>query len=151
MTTRLFLLTVFAALTRALLARGFGVALRFILGSIVPGTPPLQLNSRFIFHLETDARLDGPRARVFNKEDTTPGDIDTSHPLGAPPAPKFDKQRLEKDISWLGARLREPSTYAGLAVLLAAAHIADASTWTNALTSIGVGIGGVIAIMLPES
>jgi hypothetical protein len=65
-------------------------------------------------------------------------------------APKVDEQAVEQDISWLGARLREPSTYAGLGILLAALHFGDVSDWVSAISSIGVGIGGIIAIVLPE-
>jgi hypothetical protein len=62
----------------------------------------------------------------------------------------IDKAKAEQDVSWVGARLREPSTYAGLAVLLGLAHFGNVDGWVAALTSIGVGIGGVIAIVLPE-
>jgi hypothetical protein len=64
---------------------------------------------------------------------------------------EFDKQKAEREISWLGARLREPSTYAGIAVVLAALHFGNANDWVSAITSIGTGIGGVIAIVLPEA
>lgn len=47
--------------------------------------------------------------------------------------------------------MREPSSYAGLAVLLGAVlHLANANAWAAALTSIGVGVGGIIAIVLPD-
>jgi hypothetical protein len=62
----------------------------------------------------------------------------------------IDKAEVTKDVSWLGARLREPSTYLGLSALLAAFHLADASSWVSALTSLGIGIGGIIGIVLPE-
>jgi hypothetical protein len=65
-------------------------------------------------------------------------------------APKVDKQEIEQEVSWLGARLREPSTYAGLGILLAALHFGDVSDWVSAISSIGIGIGGIIAIVLPE-
>ena len=65
--------------------------------------------------------------------------------------PAFDKQKAEREISWLGARLREPSTYAGIAVVLAALHFGNAGDWVSAITSIGTGIGGLIAIVLPEA
>lgn len=72
----------------------------------------------------------------------------------APPvasAPKFDKAVLDKDISWVGTRLREPSTYAGLAILLAAVgHFTLPAGAMNDITMIGTGIGGLIAILLPE-
>src|ERR1043166_179496 len=41
----------------------------------------------------------------------------------APQKPAFDKARAERDLSWIGARLREPSTYAGLAAVLAVVHL----------------------------
>lgn len=66
-------------------------------------------------------------------------------------APKIDKQEIEQEVSWLGARLREPSTYAGLGILLAALHFGDVSDWVSAISSIGIGIGGIIAIVLPEA
>ena len=69
----------------------------------------------------------------------------------ANPKPATDKAEVAQDISWLGARLREPSTYAGLGILLAAFHLADAGGWVSAITAIGTGIGGIIAILLPEA
>lgn len=57
----------------------------------------------------------------------------------------------KQEVSWVGARLREPSTYAGLGALFALAHVADASSWQHAVESIGLGLGGVIAILLPEN
>lgn len=63
----------------------------------------------------------------------------------------IDKTEVARDISWLGTRLREPSTYAGLGVLLAAFHLANADDWVSAITAIGTGIGGIIAILLPEA
>jgi hypothetical protein len=62
----------------------------------------------------------------------------------------MDKAEITKDVTWLGARLREPSTYLGLGALLAAFHLADASSGVSAVTSIGLGIGGIIGILLPE-
>ena len=62
----------------------------------------------------------------------------------------IDKAEVKKDVAWLGARLREPSTYLGLSALLAAFHLADASSWVSAVTSIGLGVGGIIGILLPE-
>lgn len=53
-------------------------------------------------------------------------------------------------VEWLGARLREPSTYAGLAIVMASFHFADAQDWAKAVASIGMGVGGIIAIVLPE-
>lgn len=63
-----------------------------------------------------------------------------------------DKAKVEKEISWLGARLREPSTYAGLATILTVVlHVSNAGAWATAIAGIGAGIGGIIAILLPET
>ena len=68
----------------------------------------------------------------------------------APQKPAFDKARAERDLSWIGARLREPSTYAGLAALLAVFHLSTDAGLMHSLTLIGTGIGGVISFILPE-
>lgn len=57
---------------------------------------------------------------------------------------------LRDSIWWTGDRLREPSTYAGLGILLGSLHVAGAPAWVQAITLLGTGIGGVIAIVLPE-
>ena len=53
-------------------------------------------------------------------------------------------------MSWLVTRLREPSTYAGLAILLAAFHLPHADAWTTVLTDCGIYVGGLLAIILAE-
>ena len=67
-----------------------------------------------------------------------------------PAKPAFDRARAEKDISWLGARLREPSTYAGLAAVLAVFHLSTDPGLVHSLAMIGMGLGGVISFVLPE-
>jgi hypothetical protein len=62
----------------------------------------------------------------------------------------IDSAAAKQEASWIGARLREPSTYAGLAMLLAALHVGGAESWAHALASIGMGVGGIVAILLPE-
>jgi hypothetical protein len=66
-------------------------------------------------------------------------------------------QSLKTETSYLGARLREPSTYAGLGGILIAAglflglHPPEGTA--QAITMIGEGLGGIlggIAILLPE-
>ena len=60
-------------------------------------------------------------------------------------------EKVDKIVEWCGDRLREPSTYAGLGVLIGAVfHVANSDGWAAAIMSIGIGIGGVIAILLPE-
>ncbi len=53
-------------------------------------------------------------------------------------------------INWISARLREPSTYAGLGLLLAAYHFPHADAWTTVLTDTGVWVGAHLAIVLSE-
>lgn len=75
----------------------------------------------------------------------------------AKPAPRIDRQNVETEISWLGARLREPSTYAGLSSLAAAAalfHLIPDGSGANlvkSITMVGMGAGGLIAILMPEA
>jgi hypothetical protein len=68
----------------------------------------------------------------------------------APQEPPFDKARAERDISWLGARLREPSTYAGLATLLGVIGMTIDPGLLKSLSMIGMGLGGIIAFLVPE-
>ena len=70
-------------------------------------------------------------------------------------APKIDQQHVEQDASWLGKRLSEPSTYAGLATLLALIfHISNADHLAVNLQTIGIALGtiilSVLAIIKPE-
>lgn len=62
----------------------------------------------------------------------------------------MNQAKLMTGLRWAGSRLREASSYAGLAGVLAAAHIADASSWAHVIECFGMGLGGVIAIVLPE-
>jgi hypothetical protein len=70
----------------------------------------------------------------------------------AAPKSRIDRAEVEKDISYIGARLREKSTYAGLSVLigLLAPHFAQASELGTAISYIGIGLGLLIAIFFPE-
>lgn len=61
-----------------------------------------------------------------------------------------------KELSWLGARLREKSTYAGLGTLLSAAvlfHVLPqeaVAPLVQYLTMFGIGVGGVIGVITKE-
>ncbi len=67
-------------------------------------------------------------------------------------AAKIDERKLEQEASWIGARLREPSTYAGLAALLGLIGLdGGAADLVKNISMIGMGIGGLIAIVLPEA
>ncbi len=69
----------------------------------------------------------------------------------------LDEQEVEQGVSWLGARLREPSTYAGLGAIAGAAaffHLIPNGNSTDVVkyvTTIGMALGGLIAVLLPES
>jgi hypothetical protein len=95
------------------------------------------------------ARHRGRASRLATNNQTEKAMADSQGAAKA--APKVDKENIEQDVSWLGARLREPSTYAGLGILLAALHLGNVNDWVSAVSSIGIGIGGIIAIVLPES
>jgi len=54
-------------------------------------------------------------------------------------------------LVWVVARLKEPSSYAGLAGLLTAAHLCtNCNDHSQALTSFGVGLASFLAIVLKE-
>jgi hypothetical protein len=54
-------------------------------------------------------------------------------------------------MSWIILRLKEPSTYAGIAAVIAGmAFIPNAAAWSHEVTLIGAAIAGLIAIVLPE-
>jgi hypothetical protein len=65
--------------------------------------------------------------------------------------PAFDKARLEKDVSWIGARLREPSTYAGLAAVLGVMGLGADPGLVKNISMIGMGLGGLLSSVLPEA
>ncbi len=55
-------------------------------------------------------------------------------------------------VAYLAARMREPSTWAGLSTILIAFKVLpnDPSVATT-LTTVGVALGGVLAAIFPES
>ena len=64
--------------------------------------------------------------------------------------PAIDTAKLEKGVSWIGARLREPSTYAGLGALLGLLGLGSDPGLIKDIGMIGLGTGGLIAVVLPE-
>ena len=65
----------------------------------------------------------------------------------------MDKQTVKQDASWIGARLREPSTYVGLgAVLVGFFHLdaATAAVDASTLSYGGLFLGGLLGMVLPE-
>ena len=67
-----------------------------------------------------------------------------------PPHTKFGKAELKKDASWLGARLREPSSWAAVSALLGVLNLSVDPGLMHDLSLVGMGLGGVIAFVLPE-
>lgn len=53
-------------------------------------------------------------------------------------------------MTYLLSRLREPSTYAGLAALAGAFGVSIPIAWVQALSGLGVAIAGVLAVVVPE-
>lgn len=53
-------------------------------------------------------------------------------------------------MSYIIARLREPSTYAGLAALLAAFGVSIAPEKMTAVVSLVTALAGVAAVFLPD-
>jgi hypothetical protein len=62
----------------------------------------------------------------------------------------MDQSQVRKDVSWIGARLREPSTYAGIAAMLAAFGFGHGDQWAEVIVSAGIAITGALAIVMPE-
>ena len=56
----------------------------------------------------------------------------------------------KKDISYIGARLREPSTYQGLGALAALLGIGVGGDAGHVFAALGFAIGNVIGVLLPE-
>jgi len=54
-------------------------------------------------------------------------------------------------VSWFLARLREPSTWAGIAALIAGTNVGiDAASATDALVAISSAVAGLLALVIKE-
>jgi len=53
-------------------------------------------------------------------------------------------------FSYVISRLREPSTWVGLGSLLTGLGIAIAPEYWDAITSVGLSVGGLIAVLVSE-
>lgn len=55
-------------------------------------------------------------------------------------------------MNWLSARLREPSTWAGVITLVSGAlHLAISDAMAQAITTVGVAAGGLFAVVMREN
>ena len=54
-------------------------------------------------------------------------------------------------MEWLSARLREPSTWAGVVTLVSGAlHMGVSEPMAQAITTVGVAVGGLFAVVMQE-
>lgn len=53
-------------------------------------------------------------------------------------------------MNWILARIKEPSTWAGLVTILTVAGVAVSPEMKEAVISAGVGIGGLILVIMKE-
>jgi hypothetical protein len=54
-------------------------------------------------------------------------------------------------MEWFSNRLREPSTWAGIVTLVSGAlHIGISDAMSQAITAIGVAVGGLVAVVIAE-
>ena len=60
------------------------------------------------------------------------------------------RQAAEHEISYIGARMREPSTYTGLAIVMGLFGAHFAPDLGKALIDVGVAVGALIGVLLPE-
>lgn len=57
---------------------------------------------------------------------------------------------MEFLMSWAVKRLREPSTYAGLAALLVGFGVPEADSWAKTIAMTAMGLAGVAAMFMSE-
>lgn len=57
---------------------------------------------------------------------------------------------MEIMLSWAVKRLREPSTYAGLGILLAGFHIPNSDSLAHAIAMTAMGAAGILAMFMAE-
>ncbi len=60
-------------------------------------------------------------------------------------------KNIDALLGWLGARLKEPSSYAGLGIILMAMHLSIPPDVVKSITYIGMGVGGILAVVFPEN
>lgn len=65
--------------------------------------------------------------------------------------PKLDSDAIRNEASYIGARMREPSTYTGLAVLLGLAGLHLTPDVGKALVELLMAAGALIGVVLPET
>ena len=57
---------------------------------------------------------------------------------------------MEKTLNYIAARLREPSTWRGLMLILTAFGVHINPEMQNAITTIGLGAAGSIGVLIPD-
>jgi hypothetical protein len=54
-------------------------------------------------------------------------------------------------MEWLSARLREPSSWAGIITLVSGSlHMSVSEPMVQAITTVGVALGGLFAVVMQE-
>lgn len=54
-------------------------------------------------------------------------------------------------MNWLAARLREPSTWAGIVTLVSmSGHLIISDAMAQAITAAGVAVGGLFSVIMQE-
>lgn len=53
-------------------------------------------------------------------------------------------------ITWALARLKEPSSWAGLAALMGSLGLTLSAAQSQALITLGIAVAGFVAVMMPE-
>lgn len=53
-------------------------------------------------------------------------------------------------MDWICARLREPSTYAGIVAIVTVAGIRISPEMQEAITAAGIALGGLILVVMKE-
>lgn len=58
---------------------------------------------------------------------------------------------MKKSLAWVLARLEEPSTWAGAGIVAVAIHSVFPGALGDQLLAVGAAIGGLLAVVVPES
>lgn len=53
-------------------------------------------------------------------------------------------------LNWVVERLKEPSTYAGLAIVARSLHLQFTQPQQSAIVTAGIAFAGLLAVLIPE-